>query len=94
MKKVRFDSTLRLPDPDEDSDEIPLEDNEEKVQGVTSIVVPLPTLLEAAIPRSNLPDNTLSFVSSLSTHPSTDQVAVKSLVEDSQADITWQDNGS
>jgi sigma-B regulation protein RsbU (phosphoserine phosphatase) len=94
VKKVRFDSTLRLPDPDEDSDEIPLEDNEEKVQGVTSIVVPLPTLLEAAIPRSNLPDNTLSFVSSLSTHPSTDQVGVKSLVEASQAAITWEDNGS
>lgn len=73
---------------------IPLEDNEEKVQGVTSIVVPLPTLLEAAIPRSNLPDNTLSFVSSLSTHPSTDQVGVKSLVEASQAAITWEDNGT
>ena len=73
---------------------IPLEDNEEKVQGVTSIVVPLPTLLEAAIPRSNLPDNTLSFVSSLSTRPSTDQVGVKILVEASQATIMWEDNGS
>jgi len=73
---------------------VPLEDEEENVQGVTSIVVPLPTLLETAIPRSNLPDNTLSFVSSLSTRPSTNQVGVKILVEASQATITWEDNGS
>lgn len=73
---------------------IPLEDNEEKVKGVTSIVVPLSTLLEAAIPRSNLPDNTLSFVSSLSTRPSTDKVGVKILVEANQATIMWEDNGS
>jgi sigma-B regulation protein RsbU (phosphoserine phosphatase) len=73
---------------------IPLEDNEEKVQGVTSIVVSLPTLLEAAIPRSNLPDNTLSFVSSLSTRPSSGKVGAKILVEANQGTIIWEDNGS
>ena len=73
---------------------VPLEDEEEKVLGITSIVVPLDTLLESAIPRSNLPHNTLSFVSSLSTRPSTDQVGVKILVEASQSAITWEDNGS
>ena len=73
---------------------VALEDEEEKVLGITSIVVPLDTLLESAIPRSNLPHNTLSFVSSLAARPSTDQVGAKILVEASQSAITWEDNGS
>jgi phosphoserine phosphatase RsbU/P len=73
---------------------VPLEDETEKVLGITSIVVPLDTLLESAIPRSNLPHNTLSFVSSLTARPSTDQVGVKILVQASQSAITWEDNGS
>ncbi|MGW8187182.1 MAG: SpoIIE family protein phosphatase, partial [Desulfobacterales bacterium] len=71
-----------------------LEDEAEKVQGVTSIVVPLDTLLETAIPLPNLPVNTLSFVSFLAARSSTDQVGAKILVEASQSTITWADSGS
>jgi phosphoserine phosphatase RsbU/P len=73
---------------------VPLEDKEEVVQGVTGIVVPLDTLLESAIPRSDLPDNTLSFVSSLAIRPSTNQVGAKILVEARQSTIVWNDSGS
>ncbi|MEN8690058.1 MAG: SpoIIE family protein phosphatase [Desulfobacterales bacterium] len=73
---------------------VPLEDEEETVLGVTSIVVPLDTLLESAIPRSNLPHNTLSFVSSLAARPSTDQAGAKILVAASQSTISWKDYGS
>ncbi len=73
---------------------VALENEEEQVHGVTSIVVPLDTLLESAIPRSNLPDDTFSFVGSLAARPSTGEVGAKILVEARQSTIVWEDNGS
>ncbi len=58
---------------------LPLEQADESLQGVVSLVVPMDGLLEPALFISEIPPNTTALLATLASEPTTDQVGLKIL---------------
>jgi sigma-B regulation protein RsbU (phosphoserine phosphatase) len=60
---------------------MPLEDANEQITAVTSILVPLESLLGLALPLSDLPDETAAFLTTLAVEPDGRSVGAEILVQ-------------
>jgi len=58
---------------------LPVEQADESLQGVLSLVIPLDGLLEPALFISEIPPNSTAFLGTLAANPTTDQVGIKIL---------------
>ncbi len=58
---------------------LPVEQADESIQGVLSLVVPMDGLLESALFISEIPPNTTALLGTLASIPTTDQVGIKIL---------------
>jgi sigma-B regulation protein RsbU (phosphoserine phosphatase) len=58
---------------------LPIEQADESIQGVLSLVVPMDGLLEPALFISDIPPNTTALLGTLASKPATDQVGIKIL---------------